>query len=122
MAGLLMAVMFLAFFVFLVLGYVYNAFLRFKQKEANEFFSITIQVVGVVGFMIFTILSVKNGWMTIIHKFEFKFFAIMALIGLFEMISVWSGIIGFVRGINTTKFHKYLVAVLGVLLIIVIIL
>ena len=33
MAGLLMAVMFLAFFVFLVLGYVYNAFLRFKQRS-----------------------------------------------------------------------------------------
>ena len=72
--------------------------------------------------MIFTILSVKNGWMTIIHKFEFKFFAIMALIGLFEMISVWSGIIGFVRGINTTKFHKYSTAVLVVLVLIVIIL
>ena len=37
MVGMIMTSMFVAFFVIVVCGYVYNTFLRFKQKEGNEF-------------------------------------------------------------------------------------
>ena len=118
-----MTSMFVVFFVIVVFGYVYNTFLRFKQKRGNGFLDIFIMVIGVFGFTIWWAFTVIKDWSNVLHSMPWiKPFAILGLIGFFEMSARSLEIMGFVRGINTTKFHKYLVAVLGVLLIIVIIL
>ena len=118
-----MTSMFVVFFVIVVFGYVYNTFLRFKQKRGNGFLDIFIMVIGVFGFTIWWAFTVIKDWSNALHSMPWiKPFAILGLIGFFEMSARSLEIMGFVRGINTTKFHKYLVAVLVVLLIIVIIL
>lgn len=123
MEGLLLAFMFVVFFVIVVLGYVYNTFLRFNQKRGNEFLEIFIMIMGLFGFAIWWGFTVIKDWSNVLHSIPWiKPFAIVGLIGFFEMSARLLEIIGFVRGINTTKFHKYSTAVLGVLLIIVIIL
>lgn len=123
MEGLLLAFMFVVFFVIVVLGYVYNTFLRFNQKRGNEFLEIFIMIMGLFGFAIWWGFTVIKDWSNVLHSIPWiKPFAIVGLIGFFEMSARLLEIIEFVRGINTTKFHKYLVAVLAVLLIIVIIL
>ncbi|WP_019267959.1 hypothetical protein [Methanobrevibacter smithii] len=123
MVGMLMTSMFVVFFVIVVFGYVYNTFLRFKQKRGNGFLDIFIMVIGVFGFTIWWAFTVIKDWSNVLHSMPWiKPFAILGLIGFFEMSARSLEIMGFVRGINTTKFHKYLVAVLVVLLIIVIIL
>lgn len=49
MEGLLLAFMFVVFFVIVVLGYVYNTFLRFNQKRGNEFLEIFIMIMAYLG-------------------------------------------------------------------------
>lgn len=116
-----MTSMFVAFFVIVVCGYVYNTFLRFKQKEGNEFLDNLIQAIGIVSIMISLIFMGTRRWYAFHSNSEFKIIAIVGLIGLFETLAMWLEIIEFKRGIHS-KFHKYLVAVLVVLMIIVIIL
>ena len=107
----------------MVFGYVYNTFLRFKQKEGNQFLNIFILVIGMFGFIVWWGFTASRGWSNVLHSMPWlKPFAIVGLIGFFEMSARGLEIIEFVRGINTTKFHKYSTAVLVVLVLIVIIL
>ena len=79
-----MTSMFVAFFVIVVCGYVYNTFLRFKQKEGNEFLDNLIQAIGIVSIMISLIFMGTRGWYAFHSNSEFKIIAIVGLIGLFK--------------------------------------
>ncbi|WP_299521918.1 hypothetical protein [uncultured Methanobrevibacter sp.] len=121
MEGLLLAFMFIVFFVIVVFGYVYNTFLRFKQKGGNQFLNIFILVMGMFGFMIWGGFAASRNWSNVLHSMPWiKPFAIVCLIGFFELSAGWLEIIEFRRGIHS-KFHKYLAVMLLVLVIIVII-